>query len=61
MWEEVRPGRWRRDASGMHGDGLTLSRLEVRARVERTRNMRYIFVTLEVFQLEMSALKFFKL
>ena len=33
---------------------------EGRAGVERTRNIRYIDVTLEVFQLEMSALKFCK-
>ena len=31
-----------------------------RARAERTRNMRYMVVTLEVSQLEMSALKFCK-
>ena len=39
----------------MHGDGLW-----ARARVERTLNMVPMFVTLEVSQLEMSALKFFK-
>ena len=32
-----------------------------RARAERTRNMWAIFVTLDVSQLEMSTLKFFKL
>ena len=32
-----------------------------RARAGRTRNMRSILVTLDVSQLEMSALKFFKL
>ena len=32
-----------------------------RARAERTKNMRSMVVTLDVFQLEMSALKFCKL
>ena len=63
MWEEVRPGRregagWRR--CKRHARGWPDSRLEVRARVERTLNMRYIFVTLDVSHLEMSALKFCK-
>ena len=31
-----------------------------RARAERTQNMAYMFVTLDVSQLEMSALKFCK-
>ena len=34
-------------------------KLGARARAERTKNMWYMFVTLEVSQLEMSALKFF--
>ena len=38
-----------------------LKAVEARARAERTRNMPYMFVTLDVFQLEMSALKFCKL
>ena len=48
--------------------GATASSVQWRARlqiggrtgVERTRNIRYMVVTLDVFQLEMSALKFFK-
>ena len=59
MWEEVRPGR-REDAGWGDARGWPDSRLEVRARVERTLNMRYIFVTLDVSHLEMSALKFCK-
>ena len=47
-------------AIGMHGESPTQG-LGAKARAERTRNMPYIFVTLEVSQLEMSALKFFKL
>jgi hypothetical protein len=35
--------------------------VRVRARAERTPNMLFMFVTLDVSQLEMSALKFFKL
>jgi hypothetical protein len=46
-------------ASGMHGEGPTQG-LGARARAERTANMPYMFVTLDVSQLEMSALKFFK-
>ena len=46
--------------SGMHWKVPTQG-CGARARAQRTRNMPYIFVTLEVFQLEMSALKFFKL
>jgi len=48
--------------------GATASSVQGRARlqiggrtgVDRTRNIRYMVVTLDVFQLEMSALKFFK-
>ena len=50
MREEVQPGRREGGREAVGG----------RARVERTRNIRYIFVTREVSQLEMSALKFFK-
>jgi len=50
---------WWRHTSGMHGDGPTQG-LGVRARAERTSNMRDMVVTLEVSQPEMSALKFFK-
>ena len=60
MRGEVRPGRcegvgWRRRKR--HARGGNDSRLEVGARAERTRNMRYMFVTLEVSQLDMIALK----
>ena len=44
------------DAIGTHGEGPTQG-LGARARVERTTNMPYIFVTLEVSQADMSALK----
>ena len=44
-----------------HTERARLKAVGPRARAERTRNMPYIFVTLEVSQLEMSALKFFKL
>ena len=37
-----------------------LKAVGARARAERTSNIRFILVTLEVSQLEMSALKFFK-
>ena len=47
-------------ASGMHGDGPTQG-LGARARAERTQNMAYMLVTLDVSQLEMFALKLFKL
>ena len=40
-----------------HSEGRLDSRLEPRARAERTQNIPYMFVTLEVSQLEMSALK----
>ena len=65
MWEEVRPGRregarWRRRK--WHARGGSDSRLwGGRARAERTRNMEFMSVTLEVSHLEMSALKFSKL
>ena len=45
------------DASGMNGEGPTQG-WGGRARAERTQNMLYIVVTLDVSQLEMSALKF---
>ena len=38
-----------------------LKAVGARARAERTSNMKRMVVTLEVSQLEMSALKFFKL
>ena len=43
-------------ASGMHGEEARL-RLGARARAKRTSNMPYMLVTLDVSQLEMSALK----
>ena len=49
------------DASGMCTGRARLKAGGVRARAERTLNMPYMVVTLEVSQLEMSALKFFKL
>ena len=63
---EVRAGRreglgWWRHTSGMHGEKARLKAWGPRARAERTKNMRYMSVTLEVSQLEMSALKLFKL
>ena len=63
MREEARAGRregveWRR--RNWHARGVPDSRLGVRARVERTWNMAAMVVTLEVSQLEMSALKFWK-
>ena len=49
------------DAIGMRGEGPTKGCMwGGRARAERTRNMKLMSVTLEVSQLEMSALKFFK-
>ena len=44
-----------------HSEGRLDSRLEPRARAERTQNIPYMIVTLEVSQLEMSALIFCKL
>jgi hypothetical protein len=46
-------------ASGVHGEVPTQG-LGGRARAERTWNMSYMFVTPDVSQLEMSALKFLK-
>ena len=43
----------------MHEEDPTQG-VRVRARAERTMNIWYMVVTLEVSQLEMSALKFFK-
>ena len=65
MREEVRPGRregvgWRRRKRHVHGEGPTQG-WGGRARADRTSNMPSMVVTLEVSQLEMSALKFFKL
>ena len=48
------------DAIGMCTGTARLKAGGGRARAERTRNMRYMVVTLEVSQLEMSALTFFK-
>ena len=48
------------DASGMHGEGPTQGCGGARARAERTANIPNMVVTLEVSQLEMSALKFRK-
>jgi len=46
----------------MHGGKARLKAWRPRrARAERTKNIWYMFVTSEVSQLEMSALKFFKL
>jgi len=65
MRGEVRAGR--REGVGRrrrkrHARGRADSRLlGARARAERTWNMPYMVVTLEVSQLEMSALKFCKL
>jgi hypothetical protein len=47
--------------SGKARDSRLLGGVRVRARAERTPNMLFMFVTLDVSQLEMSALKFFKL
>ena len=49
------------DAIGVHGEGPTQGCGGDKARAERTKNMLPMLVTLEVSQLEMSALKFFKL
>ena len=48
-------------ANGMLGGKPDSRLLGVRARAGRTQNMPYMLVTLEVSQLEMSALKFLKL
>ena len=65
MWEErCGPGGVRAlgggGASGMCTGRAQLKAGGVRARAERTLNMWFIFVTLDVSQLEMSALKFCK-
>ena len=61
MREEVRPGR-RWALGGGHAIGVHTGRARLkagggRARAERTVNMRSILVTLDVSQLDMSALK----
>ena len=48
------------DASGMCTGRARLKAVGVRARAERTASMPCMFVTLDVSQLEMSALKFRK-
>ena len=58
--EREGPGWWRH-TRGMHGEKARPKAWGPRARAERTRNMRYMVVTLEVSQPEMSASKFFKL
>ena len=64
MWEEGQPKSVRAlgggDAISTHEEGPTQGCGGHRARAERTRNMAFVVVTLEVSQLEMSALKFFK-
>jgi hypothetical protein len=60
---EVRAGRreglgWWRHTTGMYGETARLKAWGPRARAERTPNMLYMVVTLEVSQPEMSALKF---
>jgi len=61
---EVRAGRresvWAVAAQAACTEKARLKAVEVRARAERTRNMSLMRVTLEVSQLEMSALKFCK-
>ena len=64
MREEVRPGRregvgWRRRSWPARG-GPDSRAVGARARAERTANMPSMDVTLDVSQLEMSALKFVK-
>ena len=54
-------GRWVAATQPACTERARLKAVGDRARAERTQNMRYIFVTLDVSQLEMSALKFFKL
>ena len=51
---------WRHDKRHARGKGPTQGLWGPRARAERTWNIWYMFVTLEVSQPEMSALKFFK-
>ena len=55
------PGVWWQYTRGMHEDGPTQGLGAKRALAERTWRMRFMLVTLEVSQLEMSALKFFNL
>ena len=43
---------WWRHTRGMHGEKARLKAWGPRARAERTRNMRYMVVTLEVSQPE---------
>ena len=52
---------WWWHTRGMHGEMARLKAWGPRARAERTRNIWYMVVTLEVSQPEMSALKFPKL
>ena len=52
---------WGGGVSGMHGGRPDSRLLGARACAKRTWNMYFMVVTLEVSQLEMSALKFFKL
>jgi hypothetical protein len=66
MRGEVRAGR--REGVGRRqrkrharGEGPTQGLLVARARAERTENMAHMVVTLDVSQLEMFALKLFKL
>jgi hypothetical protein len=49
---------WLRHTRGMHGEALTQGLWGPRVRAERTKNMKFMSVTLEVSQPEMSALKF---
>ena len=62
MWEEVySPGGVRTLGGNWYARGKPDSRLGGgRTRAERTRNMDCMVVTLEVSQLDMSALIFFK-
>ena len=60
---EVRPGRregagWQRRKSGMQTGRDGLKAVGARTRAKRTENMKSMVVTLEVSQLDMSALKF---
>jgi len=55
------PVVWWRHTRGMHGEKARVKAWGPRARAERTPNMTYMVVTLEVSQPEMSALKFPKL
>ena len=59
VWTERREGVgwWHRERHARRRSDSGLGTR--RARAGRTQNMPYMFVTLEVSQLEMSALKFF--